>query len=380
MPAGTPVEVTAAALHELGARIATRARGDRLPGLRGHRLADQLQRPGAPVRAAHAARAGRPAGEPRRQVAAPPQEPRDRAGACARRSRRSARAGTRSVKVVEVPPGPPVLSPIVAEVYGPDEAGRIRVAKQVRAALAATPGRGRHRRHGRGCRAAHRCCAVDQAQGGARGRLAPRRRRDDAHGALRRGRDAAARRPLEVRGAGARGAAGRAPRRARRTCSSSRCARPTARWCRSRSWCAWCANERDRPVYHKDLLPVVYVVADEAGTLDSPLYGLFAARGRIAGQPVADGGTLARVLRPPAFGSVPRLRGQVGRRMAGHLRDLPRHGPRLRRGAGAHLPAGGGAVPLLPRAAGDHGADPAHRDRRDAGARAARRATSPRPR
>jgi hypothetical protein len=32
------------------------------------------------------------------------------------------------VKVVEVPPGPPVLSPIVAEVYGPDEGGRIRVA------------------------------------------------------------------------------------------------------------------------------------------------------------------------------------------------------------------------------------------------------------
>src|SRR5690606_37353253 len=30
-----------------------------------------------------------------------------------------------SAKVVEVPPGPPVLSPIVAEVYGPDR-GRLR--------------------------------------------------------------------------------------------------------------------------------------------------------------------------------------------------------------------------------------------------------------
>ena len=39
-----------------------------------------------------------------------------------------------------VPPGPPVLSPIVAEVYGPDEAGRIRTAERVRAAFAATPG------------------------------------------------------------------------------------------------------------------------------------------------------------------------------------------------------------------------------------------------
>jgi len=35
----------------------------------------------------------------------------------------AARHGAK-VKVVEVPPGPPVLSPLVAEIYGPDEAGR----------------------------------------------------------------------------------------------------------------------------------------------------------------------------------------------------------------------------------------------------------------
>jgi multidrug efflux pump subunit AcrB len=35
------------------------------------------------------------------------------------------------VKVVEVPPGPPVMSPLVAEVYGPDEAGRQELAKRV---------------------------------------------------------------------------------------------------------------------------------------------------------------------------------------------------------------------------------------------------------
>ena len=49
MPAGTPVEQTAAVLRELGALPGHRARGDRLPGLRRHRGADQLQRPGAPV-------------------------------------------------------------------------------------------------------------------------------------------------------------------------------------------------------------------------------------------------------------------------------------------------------------------------------------------
>jgi multidrug efflux pump subunit AcrB len=52
------------------------------------------------------------------------------------------------------------------------------------------------------------------------------------------------------------------------------------------------ADARDRPLYHKDLLPVVYVVADQAGRVDSPLYGMFAARGKVAGIGLEDGGVL----------------------------------------------------------------------------------------
>jgi len=37
-----------------------------------------------------------------------------------------------SVKIVEVPPGPPVQSPLVAEVYGPDYAGQQKVAAELR--------------------------------------------------------------------------------------------------------------------------------------------------------------------------------------------------------------------------------------------------------
>jgi multidrug efflux pump subunit AcrB len=44
-----------------------------------------------------------------------------------------------NVKVVEVPPGPPVLSTIVAEVYGPDYDRQIAVADSVRAILRNTP-------------------------------------------------------------------------------------------------------------------------------------------------------------------------------------------------------------------------------------------------
>ena len=62
--------------------------------------------------------------QPRPQGRAQGAEPRHRRRACGRRSRRSrARAGAR-LKVVEIPPGPPVLDTLVAEVYGPTAAER----------------------------------------------------------------------------------------------------------------------------------------------------------------------------------------------------------------------------------------------------------------
>jgi multidrug efflux pump subunit AcrB len=50
--------------------------------------------------------------------------------------------------------------------------------------------------------------------------------------------------------------------------------------------------QRDYPIYHKDLLPVVYVVGDMAGKLDSPLYGMFGINGKVSGMPLEQGGTL----------------------------------------------------------------------------------------
>lgn len=43
-----------------------------------------------------------------------------------------------NVKVIEVPPGPPVLSTLVAEVYGPDYSEQIKVAQQVKEILQTT--------------------------------------------------------------------------------------------------------------------------------------------------------------------------------------------------------------------------------------------------
>jgi multidrug efflux pump subunit AcrB len=56
---------------------------------------------------------------------------------------------------------------------------------------------------------------------------------------------------------------------------------------------------REQPIYHKDLLPVNYVVADMAGKVDSPLYGMFAMRGDIARSPPGRRHA-GRILHPPA--------------------------------------------------------------------------------
>jgi multidrug efflux pump subunit AcrB len=51
----------------------------------------------------------------------------------------AARNGAR-VKIAEVPPGPPVLQTIVAEIYGPDYTRQMAIANQVRAIFDGTPG------------------------------------------------------------------------------------------------------------------------------------------------------------------------------------------------------------------------------------------------
>ena len=123
---------------------------------------------------------------------------------------------------------------------------------------------------------------------------------------------------------------------------------------------------REQPIYHKDLLPVNYVVADMAGRVDSPLYGMFAMRGAVRGIATPRRRITGRVLHPPARRPLPRLLDQVGRRVANHLRNVPRHGRRLCGGSRADLSAGGGPVRLLPHATDHHGTHPADDHRRDA--------------
>ena len=43
-----------------------------------------------------------------------------------------------NIKIAEVPPGPPVMSPLVAEIYGLDYNGQMKVAKEVRKVFSET--------------------------------------------------------------------------------------------------------------------------------------------------------------------------------------------------------------------------------------------------
>ena len=137
MPAGTPLENTAATLHELGAYLARQPEVLNLQAYAG--TASPITFNGL-VRQYYL-RADAEQGDV--QVNLVDKKHRsDKSHVIAQRLRPALeKIGARHhavVKVVEVPPGPPVMSPLVAEVYGPDEAGRQALARRVAQAFIAT--------------------------------------------------------------------------------------------------------------------------------------------------------------------------------------------------------------------------------------------------
>jgi multidrug efflux pump subunit AcrB len=138
MPAGTPVEDTAAALHALGAHLAQQPEVLHLQGYAG--TASPITFNGL-VRQYYL-RADAEQGELQVNLVDKAHRS-EQSHAIAQRLRpaleKIAAEHGAKLKVVEVPPGPPVMSPLVAEIYGPDEAGRQQLAARVAEAFAATP-------------------------------------------------------------------------------------------------------------------------------------------------------------------------------------------------------------------------------------------------
>ncbi len=138
MPAGTPLENTAAALQDMTAWLATQPEVANVQGYAG--TASPITFNGL-VRQYYL-RAEAEGGDLQVNLVGA-KDRSEKSHPIAQRHRPelekiAARHGAR-VKVVEVPPGPPVMSPIVAEVYGPDQAGRAELAQRVAKAFAGTP-------------------------------------------------------------------------------------------------------------------------------------------------------------------------------------------------------------------------------------------------
>ncbi|WP_330946555.1 efflux RND transporter permease subunit [Thermomonas sp. LB-4] len=200
-----------------------------------------------------------------------------------------AKAGAKygaSVKVVEVPPGPPVLSPLVAEVYGPDYAGQRKVALALaKERFAATEGivdvdtsveadSPRER------------IVVDRERAARLG--VPQSAIADAIAMGVSGLDAtyvhdgASKYPRPVRlRLPAQDQASLASLLALKVRGAQGQLVPLSELVRVEE-ATW-----DGAIHHKDGLPVVYVTADEAGALDSPLYGMFGIVGQLGDHKVA---------------------------------------------------------------------------------------------
>ncbi|UCV09068.1 efflux RND transporter permease subunit [Dechloromonas denitrificans] len=193
-------------------------------------------------------------------------------------------------KVVEVPPGPPVMSPILAEIYGPDYKGQMSVGKQVRAVFEKTPDivavddyiEADARKavlHVLQSKAALLGVAqsdiIEVVSTGLAGLdVTP------AHNA-----DSKFEIPVRVTLPAEQQSNLDALLKLRVRAQSGQLV-PISEVVEVRD------AAREKAIYHKDLLPVVYVVGDMGGKLDSPLYGMFDIRSQIKGMDLKEGGTL----------------------------------------------------------------------------------------
>ncbi len=203
------------------------------------------------------------------------------------------------VKVVEVPPGPPVISPIVAEIYGPDYEAQMQVAKTVRGVFEKTAG----------------IVAIDDTVEDDAQRFVLRVLQNkaamagvaqkDIVEAMKMGLDGENVTPIH--GSGAKYEipvrVALPPERQNRIDELLKLPVRGAQGALVplSELVEVMPSAREKAIYHKDLLPVVFVLGDTGGALDSPLYGLFAMRGELDGRPLEQGGTLAEYfIRQPA--------------------------------------------------------------------------------
>lgn len=176
------------------------------------------------------------------------------------------------IKVAEVPPGPPVLETMVAEVYGPDYKGQIQLAAQIKQVFQQTPGivdvdwyvedpqtkydlkvdLDKASLHGISAADVTRTLKI--GLGGAdAGLLHDQRSREDI--------------PIEVR-------LSRADRSSIQDLENLKLPTPTGGQIALQEVTDLQQTTIDTSIYRKNLLPVVYITGDVAGEEESPVYAI----------------------------------------------------------------------------------------------------------
>ncbi len=199
-----------------------------------------------------------------------------------------------NVKIVEVPPGPPVQSPLVAEIYGLDYPGQIEVAKQVHEVFEQTDDvvdvddSVEHR--------APRLIVEVDRQKAARLGVAQQTVVSTLTAAVG-GEDVGYLHgttdkypmPLRVELPVADKAGAQA-------LLDLEVRSQNGALVRLSEIVKLVESEREHTIYHKDLLPVVFVTGDVAGETDSPLYGMFSILATLKDTPVQADNVLQQTL------------------------------------------------------------------------------------
>jgi multidrug efflux pump subunit AcrB len=189
-----------------------------------------------------------------------------------------------TIHVSEVPPGPPVLQTLVAEVYGPAPSRRLQIAEQVKAVLTRTPGvvdvdwyvaapQGKTSLVVDEVRAS--AAGVSAAQVAAAVRLAA----DGRVAGLFHDPDAREDVPIVLR----------LPRSALGSTASVRALRLGPRGVAIGELTREETGVEADSLYHKNLRPVTYVIGDVAGAAESPVYAILRMNEAIAAIALPEG-------------------------------------------------------------------------------------------
>ena len=261
------------------------------------------------------------------------------------------------IKVAEIPPGPPVLSTLVAEIYGPETTRQIEIAREIRDIFERTPGvvdvdwyveadRKKLIFEANRTKAAENGVTTEALSQSMRIALS-----GAVAGLVHLDKE---KEPVEI--------FLRMPMEDRAYPSSLRSLNVPSRMGGQVPLAELVSVHEgmgEKTIYHKNLKNVTYVIGDVAGTEESPIYAILKMKETVKNLKLPEGYELKQYDAVQPW-LEEYLLDEVGRRVAHHHRGLPRPGHRLRGRAGDHLHPGGGLVPKLHHADRHHGAHPAH--------------------